>query len=78
MLRYIVFFLSTSPAGQNWRMETSDHILIVDDDAEIRHLLSAYLQKNGLRVTAVGDGKAMERALLASGVDLIVLDLIAR
>ncbi len=59
-------------------METSDHILIVDDDAEIRHLLSAYLQKNGLRVTAVGDGKAMERALLASGVDLIVLDLIAR
>ncbi|NNM65304.1 MAG: response regulator [Burkholderiales bacterium] len=56
-------------------METSDHILIVDDDAEIRHLLSVYLQKNGLRVTAVGDGKAMERALLASGVDLIVLDL---
>ena len=56
-------------------METSDHILIVDDDAEIRRLLSAYLQKNGLRVTAVGDGKAMERALQAPGVDLIVLDL---
>ncbi|OYV29952.1 MAG: DNA-binding response regulator [Thiomonas sp. 20-64-9] len=56
-------------------MVTPDHILIVDDDAEIRHLLSAYLQKNGLRVTAVGDGKAMERALVAARIDLIVLDL---
>ncbi len=56
-------------------MDTPDHILIVDDDAEIRHLLSAYLQKNGLRVTAVGDGKAMERALVAARIDLIVLDL---
>jgi two-component system OmpR family response regulator len=56
-------------------MDLPDHILIVDDDAEIRHLLSAYLQKNGLRVTAVGDGKAMERALVAARIDLIVLDL---
>ena len=56
-------------------MDTPDHILIVDDDGEIRNLLSAYLQKNGLRVTAVGDGKAMERALVAARIDLIVLDL---
>ena len=40
-------------------METPDHILIVDDDAEIRNLLSNYLLKNGLRVTAVADGRAM-------------------
>jgi two-component system OmpR family response regulator len=56
-------------------MDIPDHILIVDDDGEIRNLLSAYLQKNGLRVTAVGDGKAMERALVAARIDLIVLDL---
>ncbi len=37
-------------------MELPDHILIVDDDAEIRNLLSQYLEKNGLRVTAVGGG----------------------
>ena len=29
--------------------KTSDHILIVDDDREIRELLTTYLVKNGLR-----------------------------
>jgi len=56
-------------------MEQPDHILIVDDDAEIRTLLGAYLSRNGLKATAVGDGKAMWRALDASRVDLVVLDL---
>ncbi len=56
-------------------MTDSRHILIVDDDREIRTLLGDYLQKNGYRTTAVGDGKAMRRALEQSHVDLIVLDL---
>ena len=56
-------------------MDTPDHILIVDDDAEIRSLLSQYLVKNGLRVTAVADGRGMWQALEAGRVDLIVLDL---
>jgi two-component system OmpR family response regulator len=56
-------------------METSEHILIVDDDAEIRSLLGRYLQKNGLRTTAVGDGRAMWQALAQGAFDLIVLDL---
>jgi two-component system OmpR family response regulator len=56
-------------------MERADHILIVDDDAEIRSLLSRYLQKNGLRATAVGDGRAMWQSLDAGVFDLVVLDL---
>jgi two-component system, OmpR family, response regulator len=56
-------------------MDTLDHILIVDDDTEIRSLLSQYLVKNGLRVTAVADGRAMWQALEAGRIDLIVLDL---
>lgn len=56
-------------------MDTSDHILIVDDDAEIRSLLSTYLEKSGLLVTAVADGKGMWQALTAESIDLIVLDL---
>jgi len=56
-------------------MTDSRHILIVDDDREIRTLLSDYLQKNGFRTTAAADGKAMRRALEQSHVDLIVLDL---
>jgi two-component system OmpR family response regulator len=56
-------------------MERSDHILIVDDDSDIRGLLTRYLEKNGLRATAVGDGRAMWRALDGGAFDLIVLDL---
>jgi two-component system, OmpR family, response regulator len=56
-------------------MDAPDHILIVDDDAEIRSLLSQYLVKNGLRVTAVADGRGMWQVLDAGRIDLIVLDL---
>ncbi|RVH94339.1 response regulator [Sinorhizobium meliloti] len=56
-------------------MEHIDHILIVDDDREIRELVSAYLKKNGLRVTAVADGRQMRTFLEANTVDLIILDL---
>ena len=56
-------------------MTDSQHILIVDDDREIRTLLRDFLEKNGYRATAVPDGKGMRRALEQSHVDLIVLDL---
>lgn len=54
---------------------TQDHILVVDDDREIQRLLQAYLEKNGLRVTTVGDGNGMWQALDQARVDLVVLDL---
>jgi two-component system OmpR family response regulator len=56
-------------------MSETRHILIVDDDRDIRTLLGDYLQKNGFRATLVADGKGMRRALDQSHVDLIVLDL---
>jgi two-component system OmpR family response regulator len=55
--------------------ETQQHILIVDDDREIRSLLRDYLEKNGYRASVAADGKGMRRALEQSHVDLIVLDL---
>jgi two-component system OmpR family response regulator len=54
---------------------TQDHVLIVDDDLEIRSLLRDYLEKNGYRVTAVGDGKAMWAAIEEARPDLLVLDV---
>jgi two-component system OmpR family response regulator len=51
------------------------HILVVDDDRDIRDLLRDYLEKNGFRATAVADGKETRRALERAQVDLIVLDL---
>ncbi|MCC6533096.1 MAG: response regulator transcription factor [Burkholderiales bacterium] len=56
-------------------MTMPDSILIVDDDAEIRDLLKAYLEKNGFRATAVADGRAMRSALKAAYPDIIILDL---
>ncbi|MDR3531144.1 MAG: response regulator [Rhodopila sp.] len=56
-------------------MDTTPHILIVDDNREIRELVGHALTREGFRITAVGDGKAMQRALADSHIDLIVLDL---
>jgi two-component system OmpR family response regulator len=56
-------------------MDTIDHVLIVDDDRGIRELISAYLEKNGLRTSLAANGRQM-RAEIEQGVpDLIVLDL---
>jgi len=52
-----------------------DHVLIVDDDAETRSLLREYLEKQGYRVTAAADGRALREALGRARPDLIVLDL---
>lgn len=56
-------------------MARPDHVLIVDDDEEIRDLLRAYLGRNGFRTSGAADGPAMWEALSAGDVDLIVLDV---
>jgi len=56
-------------------MDTTPHILIVDDHRDIRDLVSRALTKEGFRVTAVADGKAMRKALADGRFDLILLDL---
>ncbi len=56
-------------------MDNADHILVVDDDREIRELVLSYLEKNGLRVSVAADGKQMRNFLAANAVDLIVLDV---
>lgn len=52
-----------------------DHVLIVDDDREIRELVGNYLKKNGLRTTLAADGRQMRAFLESAQVDLIVLDI---
>jgi two-component system OmpR family response regulator len=61
--------MSSSNAG------TAGHILVVDDDREIRDLLKRFLIKHGYRVTAVQNGKEMRRVLADWNIDLVVLDL---
>jgi two-component system OmpR family response regulator len=57
-------------------MSQPAHILVVDDDHEIRTLLAEYLEKNGLRVSVARDGKEMHRMLERVRVDLVVLDIL--
>src|SRR5262249_36345422 len=51
------------------------HILVVDDDQEIRGLLAEYLERNGFRVSTLPDGRELARALEERAVDLLILDL---
>ena len=62
-------------ACHNCDMNAQPQILVVDDDREIRTLLSEYLASNGFRTLAAADGTAMWKALDTARVDLIVLDL---
>lgn len=50
-------------------------ILVVDDDAELRSLISEFLEANGLRVASAADGAEMDARIAAERPDLIVLDL---
>src|SRR5262249_1114044 len=56
-------------------MENGAHILVVDDDKEIRTLLQRYLVSQGFRVSTASDGRTMEESLATSKIDLIVLEV---
>lgn len=56
-------------------MDNQDHILIVDDDEEIRDLLGQYLEKHGFKVSTAASGRQMRAVLAAATIDMIVLDL---
>lgn len=56
-------------------MEISPHLLIVDDDREIRDLLSRFLAKHGYRVSAAKDAREARRLLANSRIDLAILDI---
>ena len=53
----------------------SAHLLVVDDDAELRELTQEYLQQQGFNVATVDSGESMDAYLSANDVDLLILDL---
>lgn len=50
-------------------------ILVVDDDDNVRHLVSVYLESEGYYVIQAADGAAALRAVEVSAPDLVVLDV---
>ncbi len=51
------------------------HILVIDDDPQIRTLLQDYLAENGLRVSVASTGQQMSQILNDEAIDLLILDL---
>jgi two-component system, OmpR family, response regulator len=56
-------------------MEQTPHILVVDDDREIRDLLARFLERQQMRVSTARDGREARRAWTAGHYHLVVLDL---
>ena len=54
---------------------TAPHILVIDDDQDIRDLVVEYLGENDLRVTAGKSGKEMFEIFDRESIDLVLLDL---
>lgn len=63
--------LSSQPSPAS----SDGHILIVDDDAQIRQLAGKFLREHGHRVTVARDGREMRQVLESAAIDLILLDL---
>ena len=55
--------------------EQHPHLLVVDDDARLRDLLTRYLGEQGFEVKAVADGQQMDKLRSREHFSLIVLDL---
>lgn len=51
------------------------HLLVVDDDAEVRELTGEYLRRQGFQVSLAEDGEEMTRLMEDTLPDLLILDL---
>jgi two-component system OmpR family response regulator len=56
-------------------MDAAPHILIVDDDREIRDLLGRFLERQGLRVSLARDAREARKLWPLGRYHLVVLDL---
>lgn len=56
-------------------MESSTHVLVVDDDPEIRSLLARYLEGQGFRVSTAANRSECEKRLAEGNPELVVLDV---
>jgi two-component system OmpR family response regulator len=56
-------------------MTGEPHILLVDDERDIRDPLANYLSRNGLRITRAENAAAARQVLAAYAIDLVLLDI---
>lgn len=56
-------------------MDKTPHILVVDDNEEIRTQLARYLTRNGMRTSIASGGAELRETLKSAALDLVVLDV---
>ena len=56
-------------------MNRQEHILVVDDEPEIRDMIQEYLEMRGFRVTPVDGGEGLRQIVADEPVDLVLLDI---
>jgi DNA-binding response OmpR family regulator len=56
--------------------KTMAHILLVEDDFNLRSVLAEILEDAGHRVSALTDGKAVEKCMSIDPGDLVIMDII--
>ncbi|MDX1512449.1 MAG: response regulator [Gammaproteobacteria bacterium] len=56
-------------------MAAEAHLVVVDDELDIRDTLEEYLGMHGFRVTCADGGQALRRIVADEKVDLVVLDI---
>lgn len=50
-------------------------VLLVDDDEKLRQLVAEFLQRHGMEVIALPDGKEVDAALARQTIDVVILDV---
>jgi DNA-binding response OmpR family regulator len=65
---------SGADAEGKGRAASAGHILVVDDDPEIRKIIALLLSGAGYRVDCAADGEAGWDALCADSFDLLIID----
>jgi two-component system OmpR family response regulator len=56
-------------------MESLPHVLVVDDQPDIRNPLATYLTQKGFRLSSAGSAAEARKILENSAIDLVVLDI---
>jgi len=56
-------------------MNEHEHVIVCDDESDIRDTLREYLERRGFTVSTAADGKALRSLVAAGPVDVVILDI---
>ena len=56
-------------------VQGTNHVLVVDDESDVRDLLSKFLTRRGYEVHTAGDGEAAIEAIREQNPDIVLLDI---